>query len=304
LLREYLFCLQRLIAKDKPRRSFKYDYREGRMRHSILSVMRRAGWANLLVLPLLLVCSLAWGDLAGLDKPADSEATQSRLEMLNRQIRSRPDVAALYVQRGETHFKLREFDKAIDDFSTALRLDDRQDDAYFGRGMTFGRSGEIDKGITDLGVYIKRNPKSFLAHTKRGVRYLWKGDEANAEKDLVQAIALDPRNAEAHDDLGVIRARRGEYDKAAEHFSTTIRIDPSYQKAYHNLAMVYYLVGREPLALTVVNKSVKLAPEDRNALLLKSTILESLGRHEEARHFREEAEFLPAGNWSERMPVQ
>jgi tetratricopeptide (TPR) repeat protein len=102
----------------------------------------------------------------------------------------------------------------------------------------------------------------------------------------------------------VIRARRGEYDKAAEHFSTTIRIDPSYQKAYHNLAMVYYLVGREPQALVSVNESVRLAPEDRNALLLKSKILESLGRHDEAKHILEEAEFLPAGNWSEKMPVQ
>jgi Flp pilus assembly protein TadD len=68
--------------------------------------------------------------------------------------------------------------------------------------------------------------------------------------------------------------------------------------------MVYYLVGREQQALTVVSEAVRLAPEDRNALLLKSKILESLGRHEEARHIREEAEFLPAGNWSERMPVQ
>jgi hypothetical protein len=68
--------------------------------------------------------------------------------------------------------------------------------------------------------------------------------------------------------------------------------------------MVYYLVGREQEALTSVGQAIKLVPEDRNALLLKSKILESLGRHKEAERVREEAEFLPAGNWSERMPVQ
>ena len=265
---------------------------------------RRCGRSLVHALPLFLFCALAWGDLAGFDKPADAEAMQDRVDAVSRQIRARPDAAELYVQRGEAYFKLREFDKAIDDYSTAIRLDDRQDDAWFGRGMAYGRSGEIDKGIADLGVYIQRHPKSSLAHTKRGVRYLWKGDEANAEKDLAEAIALDPRNAEAHDDLGVIRARRGDYDKAAEHFNMTIRHDPTYQKAYHNLAMVYYLINREPQALTAVNVSLKLAPEDRNALLLKSKILESLGRHDEARRVREEAEFLPAGNWSEQMPVQ
>jgi len=265
---------------------------------------RRCGRGLGSALLLVTFCMAAWGDPASLDMPADSEAMQDRVDAVSRQIRSRPDAPELYVLRGEAYFKLREFDKAIDDFSTAIQLDDRQDDAWFGRGMALGRNGEIDKGIADLGVYIKRHPKSSLAHTKRGVRYLWKGDEANAEKDLVQAIALDPHNAEAHDDLGVIRARRGEYDKAAEHFTTTIRHDPTYQKAYHNLAMVHYLVGREQQALMAVNESVKLAPEDRNALLLKSKILESLGRHAEAKRIREEAEFLPAGNWSEQMPVQ
>jgi tetratricopeptide (TPR) repeat protein len=146
---------------------------------------RRCRWSRLFVLPLCMFATVAWGDLAGLDKPADSEAMQARVDAVGRQIRSRPDAAELYVQRGEAYFKLREFDKAIDDYSTAIRLDDRQDDAYFGRGMALGRSGEIDKGIADLGVYIKRHPKSSLAHTKRGVRYLWKGDEANAEKDFV-----------------------------------------------------------------------------------------------------------------------
>jgi len=136
------------------------------------------------------------------------------------------------------------------------------------------------------------------------VRYLWNGDEASAEKDFVKAIALDPRNAEAHDDLGVIRARRGEHDRAIEHFSTTIRIDPSYHKAYHNLALVYYLVGREAQALMVVDAAIKLVPDDRNALLLKSQILGSLGHHEEAKRVKGDADFLPAGNWSERMPVK
>jgi tetratricopeptide (TPR) repeat protein len=265
---------------------------------------RRGGRVLPLVLLLGLPAAVALADLAGLDKPADGEAMQVRVETITRQIRSRPDVATLYVQRGEAYFKLHAFDKAIEDYSTAIRLDDRQDDAYFGRGMALGRSGALDKGIADLDVYLRRHPQSSLAHTKRGVRYLWKGDETSAEKDFVEAISLDPHNAEAHDDLGVICARRGEYDKAMAHFSATIANDPSYKKAYHNLAMVYYLTDREQLGLETVDQAIKLAPEDRNTLLLKSKILESLGRHEEARRIRDDADFQPASNWSEQIPVQ
>ncbi|MDP2678048.1 MAG: tetratricopeptide repeat protein, partial [Rhodoferax sp.] len=153
-------------------------------------------------------------------------------------------------------------------------------------------------------VYIQRHPGSSLAYTKRGVRYIWIGDLENAEKDLKQAIALDARNAEAHDDLGVIMAQRGDFAAAISHFQSTLKSDPSYQKAHHNLAMVYYITGENQKALTSINASLKLISESRDSMLLKAAILESLGRHGEAKVAREEAEFMPEGNRSERAAVQ
>jgi hypothetical protein len=54
----------------------------------------------------------------------------------------------------------------------------------------------------------------------------------------------------------------------------------------------------------VVNAALKLEPESRNSMLLKSTILKSLGRLEEAAALQDEAMFQPEGNWTERIPVR
>mgnify|MGYP001614130674 FL=1 len=243
-------------------------------------------------------------DLARFDDPASSDELVQEVTQLSRLIQAKPTQAALYARRGTAWFKLREFDKAIEDFSAALKLNDKLDEAWFGRGMALGRNGQVDEGIVDLGVYIHRHPTSSLAYTKRGVRYIWKGDLDNAEKDLARAIALNPKNAEAHDDLGVIYAQRRDYEKAAQHFQATIRAEPSYQKAYHNLAMVHYLTERNELALAVVDQALKLIPDARASLLLKSAILEALGRHAEARTLKDDAEFLPQGERSSRMPIQ
>ena len=243
-------------------------------------------------------------DLARFDDPASSDELVQEVTQLSRLIQAKPTQAALYARRGTAWFKLREFDKAIEDFSAALKLNDKLDEAWFGRGMALGRNGQVDEGIVDLGVYIHRHPTSSLAYTKRGVRYIWKGDLDNAEKDLARAIALNPRNAEAHDDLGVIYAQRRDYEKAAQHFQATIRAEPSYQKAYHNLAMVHYLTERNELALAVVDQALQLAPDARDSLLLKGAILEALGRHAEARTLKDDAEFLPQGERSSRMPIQ
>lgn len=245
----------------------------------------------------------AVADIANLDKPVAAEAMEAQVTRTTAAIKNEPRQARHYLERGEAYFKLRELDHAIADFSAALKLDNKLDDAYFGRGMALARNGDIEAGIADLDVYIKRHPNSSLAHTKRGVRHLWAGNFAAAERDLTRAIALDANNAEAHDDLGVIYARNEQYARAAKHFRTTIMIEPRYQKAYHNLAMVLYLTDEDQKALTAVEGALALG-EDRDSLLLKGLILQALGRETEAKAAREQAEFLPEGNWSERLPIQ
>ena len=254
------------------------------------------------LLPFLSGAALA--DIATLDHAADQEEMLRQVAEQDRRIRNNPKDARAYLARGEAHFKLRDFESAIDDFTHALRLNDKLDDAYFGRGMARGRGGEIDAGIADLGVYLRRNPKSSLAYTKRGIRYLWKGDLDNAERDFRKALALDPRNAEAHDDLGVILAQRGEYPAALKHFEATVSADPTYQKGFHNLALVHYLTGNAAEGLTRVDQALRLIPDARDSLLLKAAILEALGREREAKAIKEEAEFLPQGDASARMPLQ
>jgi tetratricopeptide (TPR) repeat protein len=238
-----------------------------------------------------------------LDEPAAHEEVKELLEQHTQAITRNPRSAAAYARRGASHFKLRDFERAAADFTKAIELEDL-DEAYFGRGMALGRNGFLDEGIADLGVFIERHPKSSLAYTKRGVRYIWKGDFESAERDLREALAIDPNNAEAHDDIGVIYARRSEYERAAEHFRATVRTDPSYQKGHHNLAMVYLLLGRDGEALPVVERALQLQPESRDSLLLKSVILESLGRVKEAKAIRDEAEFLPEGDASARLPIE
>lgn len=243
-------------------------------------------------------------DVARLDEPAEADALRAQVEHDTRELWRQPKSARLHARRGAAYFKLREFDRAVEDFTRAIALDDRLDEAWFGRGMARGRSGDLAGALADLGIYLERHPGSAVAHTKRGIRHLWNGDLERAEADFRRALEIDPANAEAHDDLGVIHAQRGEYAEAERHFRATIAHDPSYQKAHHNLAMVCYILERNAEALRAVEQALRLRPDARDSLLLKSAILESLGRNREAQAVREEAEFLPQADPSERMSVR
>jgi len=231
----------------------------------------------------------------------DYAAANKRIAELTAQIVNQNDSAPLYTKRAEEYFHLGEMDKAEKDLTKSIEIDPKHSQAWFWRGMVRGRLGNIAEGIADLSVFIKHYPESSLAHTKRGVRYIWNGQLVEAEQDLKRAVELNPANAEAHDDLGVLLAQQQKLDKAISHFKTTIRLEPSYQKGHHNLATALHLQGQAQAALHSVNTSLRLAPNDRNSLMLKSEILSGLGRNTEALAIREQAEFLPEGNWSERF---
>jgi tetratricopeptide (TPR) repeat protein len=262
------------------------------------------GVALWLAAGVLVPASVARADIATLDQPADSGEIDAIVERNTELIAARPGQARLYLARAHAYFKRREFESAVRDYTQALKMDDRLDDAYFGRGMALGRAGSVAEGIADLTTYLKRHPRSSLAYTKRGIRHLWNGDVESAEKDFRAAINLDPANAEAHDDLGVILAQRQEYEAAARHFRATIAADRSYQKGYHNLAMVQFIQGRHREALQIVDQALQLHSAARDTLMLKGLILQALGRNAEAKPVIEKAELLPKADRSERYPVR
>lgn len=254
--------------------------------------------------PTVLIPGLKKASRTAVDTDLNHDGLESRIADISRKIQAQPKDANLYAERGQAFFILRNFDKAIDDFTTAISLNDNLDAAYFGRGMAYGRNRELDRGIDDLSVYIRRNPESSLAYTKRGVRHIWNKDFERARDDLMMAVSLDNNNAEAHDDLGVALAQLGNPEDAVAHFIQSKTLDPSYQKAHHNLALVFYMLGDLDRALPAVNDALRLQPTNRGSLLIKSNILDGLGRKQEATAIKDRAEFLPEGNWSERSALR
>jgi len=251
---------------------------------------------SLILVPVIVAASAS---IALADEDYDAQ-----IKNVTQELKAKPNSTDLLIKRGDLYFQIHQFDNAIDDYTAAIKLDDHADKAYYGRGLALGRGGDIPGGIKDLTVYLDRHPDDSYGYTKRGIRNLWIGDDKNAEKDLTKAIELNPKNAEAHDDLGVVLARRGDYKEAKTHFLACVTNDPTYFKGWHNLAMVQYIFGENKQALDAVNNSLTLVPDQRSPMLLKAQILLAMGREKEAAKVKEEADWLPEGNWSEHISVK
>src|SRR5262245_39490339 len=87
---------------------------------------------------------LAYASLGAL--AARKGAFTSAIQYLDKAIEFEPTSAGSYVLRGQTRIQLETYDKAVEDFTAALKLGPPEPaDALFGRGSAFAHQGEHRK---------------------------------------------------------------------------------------------------------------------------------------------------------------
>ncbi len=101
-----------------------------------------------------------------------------------------PEFAEAYHNRGLAHYHQGELDKAIEDYTEAIRINPEYANAYYNRGVAYDGKGELDNAIADYTEAIRLNPKNADAYQNRGVAYRDNGDQAKAEADFAKAEEL------------------------------------------------------------------------------------------------------------------
>ena len=106
-------------------------------------------------------------------------------------IRLNPDFAVAYRERGNIHFSKERYGDAIADYAAALRLNSKDAWACNGRGAAYSWRAEHDKAIADYNAALRLDPKYAMAYLNRSRSYTAKGDTARARADRDQARKLD-----------------------------------------------------------------------------------------------------------------
>src|SRR5258705_5132973 len=86
--------------------------------------------------------------------------------------------------------------------------------AFFNRGLAYSRKGDTDRAIADYSEAIRLNPKHAKSYLGRGSAYLRKADWDRAIADYTEAIRLDPKNAPAYISRGSAYHQKRDSDSA------------------------------------------------------------------------------------------
>lgn len=125
-----------------------------------------------------------------------------------------------YNGRGTAYYRNNEYDRALADYSAAIKLSADCGACYNNRGMARNQKGDYDGAIADFTAALKYEPKSWKVFLNRGIAWYHKNDNDHAIDDYTQAIKLNPQCSPCFHDRGMAWQDKGDLAKANDDLNT------------------------------------------------------------------------------------
>jgi tetratricopeptide (TPR) repeat protein len=160
------------------------------------------------------------------------------------------DSAAAYVNRAEERMHIGDVDRAITDYTEAIRLDPQVAEYYHQRGVAWMSKEDYDRAIADCNEAIRLAPESSPNWFLRGTLWINKCEFDRAIADFSEVIRTHPTSAPPYQLRGYAWLSKGEFDRAIADLDETIRLDPEYDLAYLHRGMAWSQKGDKQRAKT------------------------------------------------------
>jgi tetratricopeptide (TPR) repeat protein len=184
--------------------------------------------------------------IAGFNKFVDSgenvqAGKQKAIQDFSAAIRRNPKYAAAYLMRAYIYKELLEFQKALNDYNQAISLNPRFFEAYYNRaGLKEDDLNDFKGALSDYDQAISIDPKFSEAYNNRAILKSNRlNDFQGALNDYDRAISIETKDAELYYNRAILKDRKlNDLPGALNDYSQAINLNPKYAKAYGNRAIL------------------------------------------------------------------
>lgn len=176
-------------------------------------------------------------------------------------IKIAPVYGPAYLNRGNIFNDAGKYDAAIADYNRAIITFPGYALAYNSRGVAYYGKGDLAAALADLDTAIKLKPDYGNAYWNRARVYASRDDNAKALTDFTQAIRFKPQEAGLYDERGVIRSMGDDDSGAVADFTKAIELDPKLAAAFNHRGNSYFALGKTDAALADYDSAIRIDPD-------------------------------------------
>jgi tetratricopeptide (TPR) repeat protein len=169
-------------------------------------------------------------------------------------------LAWIYRSRGLTYVKLKEYQRAVQDYDRAIELDPTFVAAYSSRALAYSNLEEYRQAVQDYDRAIKLDPTFIYAYRNRGWAYKQLKEYQRAIEDFDRAIEINPTNAHTYRIRGLTYSNLKEYQQAIQDYDRAIELDPTFVAAYNSRGLAYADLKEQQQAIQNYDRAIELDP--------------------------------------------
>ncbi len=182
---------------------------------------------------------------------------QQSLNLLTPYITKNAKDAEAYVLRGNCYRHLSQYEKAINDYSSALKLSPRSADIYHRRAIAYYYAGQMQKVIADETKAISFDKSNADSFYDRGFAYQNLKNLELAIADYTEAVKLKPDYHDAFVNRSAAFAGLGKYHEALSDCDAAIKIEPNRETDYSNRYSFDWPLGNYQEAVSDATLAIK-----------------------------------------------
>jgi tetratricopeptide (TPR) repeat protein len=229
---------------------------------------------------------------------------------LDQAVKAKPQDAELRLRHGLWQAAAGNTDAAIEDYTTALKLEPNYPAALLSRSQSLSdrddnAKGDLDTAIGDLTALIGRFKDSAELIMNRGYIYSRDRRFEEAAADFTEVLRLRPKSS------GALRARAGiyadlkRYDQAADDYEHAIDLEPDLPTSYIARGNFRSQLGQDAEAIADFDHAIALYPAATDAysgrayvLLQQGNLKAALKAFDQALKYDDKASYVLGGRAS------
>ncbi len=191
---------------------------------------------------------------------AEPPLPQELLRQLDQQIAKNPEDAQSHLIRGSLLFDLEQYERAVNDFTRALRLDfPNMHEAFLFRSLAYYALDELELALDDAISFRNVKPNDPRAHGLLGTLLIDRPQDA--VDHFTRQIQLDEKNPQAYVNRAwAIQHLHGYEKQALQDFESALKLNRNFIPALGNQAALLMRLERPAEALVAMNHTVHLMP--------------------------------------------